>query len=86
MNILKSLRGLVSYRLRSILYNKLAPYFRNTNPKSYGSCGKHVSLNCPLYVKAKNIYLGDYTRLQPGIRMQGTLRSVRRKVNVANTT
>lgn len=76
MSILKSLRNIISYRYRSILYNKIAPYFRNTSPKSYGKCGKNVSLNCPLYVKAKNIFLDDYTRLQPGIRMiaaNGTL-------------
>lgn len=51
-------------------------FFRNTNPKQYATCGKHVDLNGPLYLDARRVYLEDYTRLQPGIRVisnQGTL-------------
>lgn len=62
-------RNIFSYRIRSIYYNKTAPFFRNTKPASYAKCGKHVSLNCPLYLNGQNVELDDFTRLQPGIRV-----------------
>ena len=77
MNVfISTLRKLFSERLRVFFYNQITVFFRNTNPKQYATCGKHVDLNGPLYLDARRVYLEDYTRLQPGIRVisnQGTL-------------
>lgn len=66
---MNKIKRLIPERLRFFLYNMTAPFLRNTNPKSYAQCGMHVNLYGPLNLDAQNIYLEDYTRLQPGIRV-----------------
>jgi len=56
-------------RLRNFIYNQFTVYFRTTTPKHYEGCPKHVELNGPLILDPEKVFIEDYVRLQPDLRI-----------------